>query len=78
MVPALKPRSWPSSGTAKMCTSQHIDNNQFTANRRLKPGRRNRSQAFCVAGSAAIGRPGCRGTCVAVISEAKGISNSAR
>ena len=35
---AEKPRSWPRIGTAKACTSQHIDNSQLMASSRLQPG----------------------------------------
>ena len=45
IVLALKPRSWPSTGTAKVCTSQQADSSQLTSSSRFKPGARSRSQA---------------------------------
>ena len=34
MADALSPRSWPSTGTTKLCTSQLLDSSQFTSNSR--------------------------------------------
>ena len=42
---ADSPRSCPSSGTTKVCTSQHDDSSQFTMSSRRKPGSASRSQA---------------------------------
>ena len=46
---ALKPRSWPSTGTTKVCTSQHDDSNQLTSIRRRNIGSRSKSQAVAAA-----------------------------
>jgi len=48
MVPtteALKPRSWPSTGTTKVCTSQQEDSNQLTPSKRRIMGSASRSMA---------------------------------
>ena len=42
---ADRPRSWPSTGTTKVCTSQHEDSNQLTSSSRRNIGSRTRSQA---------------------------------
>ena len=44
IVDALKPRSWPSIGTTKLCTSQLDDSSQLTSSRRRSPARCSRSQ----------------------------------
>ncbi len=44
MAVALRPRSWPSTGTRKVCTSQQDESIQFSAIRRRKSGSRSRSQ----------------------------------
>ncbi len=43
MVAALKPRSKPRIGTAKMCTSQQAESSQLTHNKRFSPGTASRS-----------------------------------
>jgi hypothetical protein len=76
MVDALKPRSWPRMGTAKLCTSQHIDSSQLTTSSRFMPGASSRSQAVRPAGTALRGGGGVRGTLRAEISVAIGSRNS--
>ena len=46
MLEALRPRSKPSTGTTKVCTSQADDKNQFTSIKRRNIGSRSRSRAF--------------------------------
>ena len=46
MTEALMPRSNPSTGTTKVCTSQQADKNQFTSSRRRNMGSRNKSHAL--------------------------------
>ncbi|AEG93556.1 Hypothetical protein Rta_24580 [Ramlibacter tataouinensis TTB310] len=45
MTEADRPRSCPSTGTTKVCTSQQDDSSQLTSSRRRKPVSRTRSQA---------------------------------
>ena len=76
MVEALKPLSWPRMGTAKLCTSQHIDSSQFTSSRRRMPGADSRSQAVPRGRAATGGGGGCTGTLRADHSVASGSSSS--
>ena len=46
---ALKARSWPSTGTTKVCTSQQLDSNQFTSSRRRIKGSRSKCQTWGLA-----------------------------
>jgi len=57
MLDALKPRSCPSTGTTKVCTSQHDDSSQFTSISRRIIGSRSKSQArpFFAPGAACNG-----------------------
>jgi len=45
ILEALRPRSWPSTGTTKVCTSQHDDSSQFTSSRRRIIGLQSKSHA---------------------------------
>ena len=57
---ALMPRSKPSTGTTKVCTSQHDDKNQLTIIRRRNTGSRSRSQALGrTPGAATMGGNSC-------------------
>ena len=75
MVPAEKPRSCPSTGTAKVCTSQHMASRPFTSSRRRKPGSCSRSQAARSSRSSPC-HEGCRGTRRAIASVISGSASS--
>lgn len=58
MAVALRPRSWPITGTRKVCTSQHDDSIQFKTMRRRKSGLRSKSQDERLRPSAGCGALG--------------------
>ena len=74
LTEALKPRSCPSNGTTKVCTSQQVASSQLTISSRAKPGWRSRSQARRPCTRAAWARGARRGTWRAAAMVASGIS----
>ena len=73
MAEALKPRSWPTMGSAKPNTSQLVETSQLITSRWRNAGTRNRSQAGgrrCAVGAGAAGNS--RGTACAIRSVAAG------
>jgi len=61
MTEAGMPCSWPSTGTTKVCTSQHDDSNQFTSMSRRKSVPFIKSQALVgvLPGAATTGGNSC-------------------